>query len=170
MALHQVVIMGDPILRTAAAEVDVFDQDLKILVRDMFETMYHAEGIGLAAPQIGISQRVIVVDLRSEEQPEARLALINPEIVWASRDNEKSSEGCLSIPGLEEVIKRSSAIRVAAVGIDGGQMELEADGLFARVLQHEIDHIDGILFVDRVSALKRRILMKKWKKIQSEED
>ncbi|MEC9015986.1 MAG: peptide deformylase, partial [Gemmatimonadota bacterium] len=85
MALHQVVIMGDPILRTAAAEVDVFDQDLKILVRDMFETMYHAEGIGLAAPQIGISQRVIVVDLRSEEQPEARLALINPEIVWASR-------------------------------------------------------------------------------------
>ena len=170
MALHQVVIMGDPILRTAAAEVDVFDQDLKILVRDMFETMYHAEGIGLAAPQIGISQRVIVVDLRSEEQPEARLALINPEIVWASRDYEKSPEGCLSIPGLEEVIKRSSAIRVEAVGIDGGQMELEADGLFARVLQHEIDHIDGILFVDRVSALKRRILMKKWKKIQSEED
>ena len=170
MALHQVVIMGDPILRTAAAEVDVFDQDLKILVRDMFETMYHAEGIGLAAPQIGISQRVIVVDLRSEEQPEARLALINPEIVWASRDTEKSPEGGLSIPGLEEVIKRSSAIRVEAVGIDGGQMELEADGLFARVLQHEIDHIDGILFVDRVSALKRRILMKKWKKIQSEED
>ena len=170
MALHQVVIMGDPILRTAAAEVDEFDQDLKILVRDMFETMYHAEGIGLAAPQIGISQRVIVVDLRSEEQPEARLALINPEIVWASRDTEKSPEGCLSNPGLEEVIKRSSAIRVEAVGIDGGQMELEADGLFARVLQHEIDHIDGILFVDRVSALKRRILMKKWKKIQSEED
>ena len=88
MALHQVVIMGDPILRTAAAEVDVFDQDLKILVRDMFETMYHAEGIGLAAPQIGISQRVIVIDLRSEEHPEARLALINPEIVRASRDTE----------------------------------------------------------------------------------
>jgi len=170
VAIHEVVIMGDPILRTAAAEVDAFDPDLKTLVRDMFETMYHAEGIGLAAPQIGISQRVIVVDLRSEEQPEARLALINPEIVWASRDNEKSPEGCLSIPGLEEVITRSSAIRVEAVGIDGGRMELEADGLFARVLQHEIDHIDGILFVDRVSALKRRILMKKWKKIQSEED
>lgn len=170
MAIHEVVIMGDPILRTAAAEVDAFDPDLKTLVRDMFETMYHAEGIGLAAPQIGISQRVIVVDLRSEEQPEARLALINPKVVWASKESEKVPEGCLSIPGLEEVIKRSSAIRVEAVDIDGGSIELETEGLFARVLQHEIDHIDGILFVDRVSALKRRILMKKWKKIQSEED
>ena len=170
MAIHEVIIMGDPILRTAAAEVDAFDPDLKTLVRDMFETMYHAEGIGLAAPQIGISQRVIVVDLRSEEQPEARLALINPKVVWASKESEKAPEGCLSIPGLEEVIKRSSAIRVEAVDIDGGSIELETEGLFARVLQHEIDHIDGILFVDRVSALKRRILMKKWKKIQSEED
>ena len=170
MAIHEVVIMGDPILRTAAAEVDAFDPDLKTLVRDMFETMYHAEGIGLAAPQIGISQRVIVVDLRSEEQPEARLALINPKVVWASKESEKAPEGCLSIPGLEEVIKRSSAIRVEALDIDGGSIELETEGLFARVLQHEIDHIDGILFVDRVSALKRRILMKKWKKIQSEED
>ncbi|MDE0730307.1 MAG: peptide deformylase [Longimicrobiales bacterium] len=170
MAVHQVVIMGDPILRTAAAEVDAFDQDLKMLVRDMFETMYHAEGIGLAAPQISISQRVIVVDLRSEEQPEARLALINPKVVWASTESEKTPEGCLSIPGLEEVIKRFSAIRVEAVDIDGGRIEVEAEGLFARVLQHEIDHLDGILFVDRVSALKRRILMKKWKKIQAEED
>ncbi|MEC9354874.1 MAG: peptide deformylase [Gemmatimonadota bacterium] len=170
MAIHEVVIMGDPILRTAAAEVDAFDPDLKTLVRDMFETMYHAEGIGLAAPQIGISQRVIVVDLRSEEQPEARLALINPKVVWASKESEKAPEGCLSIPGLEEVIKRSSAIRVEALDIDGGSIELETEGLFARVLQHEIDHIDCILFVDRVSALKRRILMKKWKKIQSEED
>ena len=111
-----------------------------------------------------------MVHLRSEEQPEARLALINPKVVWASKESEKSPEGCLSIPGLEEVIKRSSAIRVEAVDIDGGSIELETEGLFARVLQHEIDHIDGILFVDRVSALKRRILMKKWKKIQSEED
>ena len=170
MAIRKIRIWPDPALSEVAAPVESVDDEIRTLITDMFETMYHAEGIGLAAPQIGISQRVIVVDLRSEEQPEACLALINPEIVWASRDNEKSPEGCLSIPGLEEVIKRSSAIRVEAVGIDGGQMELEADGLFARVLQHEIDHIDGILFVDRVSALKRRILMKKWKKIQSEED
>ncbi|HIC14641.1 MAG TPA: peptide deformylase [Gemmatimonadetes bacterium] len=170
MAVRQIVVMGDPILRTATAEVDAFDRDLKMLVRDLFETMYHAEGIGLAAPQIGISRRVIVIDLRSEEQPEARLALINPSVVWASAESDKEPEGCLSIPGLEEVIKRSLAIRVEAVDIDGGRMELEAEGLFARVLQHEIDHLDGILFVDRVSALKRRILMKKWKKIQAEED
>ena len=84
MAVRQIVVMGDPILRTATAEVDAFDRDLKMLVRDLFETMYHAEGIGLAAPQIGISRRVIVIDLRSEEQPEARLALINPSVVWAS--------------------------------------------------------------------------------------
>lgn len=170
MAVRQIVVMGDPILRTATAEVDAFDRDLKMLVRDLFETMYHAEGIGLAAPQIGISRRVIVIDLRSEEQPEARLALINPSVVWASAESDKEPEGCLSIPGLEEVIKRSLAIRVEAVDIDGGRMELEAEGLFARVLQHEIDHLDGILFVDRVSALKRRILMKKWKKIQAEKD
>ena len=170
MAVRQIVVMGDPILRTATAEVDAFDRDLKMLVRDLFETMYHAEGIGLAAPQIGISRCVIVIDLRSEEQPEARLALINPSVVWASAESDKEPEGCLSIPGLEEVIKRSLAIRVEAVDIDGGRMELEAEGLFARVLQHEMDHLDGILFVDRVSALKRRILMKKWKKIQAEED
>jgi peptide deformylase len=170
MAVRQIVVMGDPILRTATAEVDAFDRDLKMLVRDLFETMYHAEGIGLAAPQIGISRRVIVIDLRSEEQPEARLALINPSVVWASAESDKEPEGCLSIPGLEEVIKRSLAIRVEAVDIEGGRMELEAEGLFARVLQHEMDHLDGILFVDRVSALKRRILMKKWKKIQAEED
>ena len=170
MAVRQIVVMGDPILRTATAEVDAFDRDLKMLVRDLFETMYHAEGIGLAAPQIGISRRVIVIDLRSEEQPEARLALINPSVVWASAESDKEPEGCLSIPGLEEVIKRSLAIRVEAVDIDGGRMELEAEGLFARVLQHEMDHLDGILFVDRVSALKRRILMKKWKKIQAEKD
>ena len=170
MAVRQIVVMGDPILRTATAEVDAFDRDLKMLVRDLFETMYHAEGIGLAAPQIGISRRVIVIDLRSEEQPEARLALINPSVVWASAESDKEPEGCLSIPGLEEVIKRSLAIRVEAVDIDGGRMELEAEGLFARVLQHEIDHLDGILFVDRVRALKRRILMKKWKKIQAEKD
>ncbi|HIA74803.1 MAG TPA: peptide deformylase [Gemmatimonadetes bacterium] len=170
MAVRQIVVMGDPILRTATAEVDAFDRDLKMLVRDLFETMYHAEGIGLAAPQIGISRRVIVIDLRSEEQPEARLALINPSVVWASAESDKEPEGCLSIPGLEEVIKRSLAIRVEAVDIEGGHMELEAEGLFARVLQHEMDHLDGILFVDRVSALKRRILMKKWKKIQAEKD
>ena len=169
MAVHQVVMMGDPILRTVAPEVDTFGQDLKVLVHGMFETMYHEEGIGLAAPQIGISQRIIVVDVRSEKEAEARLALVNPEVVWTSAETEKKSEGCLSIPGLEEVITRPSAVQVRAVGIDGTSMNLKAEGLLARVIQHEIDHLEGILFVDRVSALKRRILMKKWKKIQEDE-
>jgi len=170
VAVHQVVMMGDPILRTVAPEVDTFGRDLKVLVHDMFETMYHEEGIGLAAPQIGISQRIIVIDLRSEEEPEARMALVNPEVVWTSEETDKKSEGCLSIPGLEEVVTRPSTVRVHGVGIDGNPMDLTVEGLLARVLQHEIDHLDGILFVDRVSALKRRILMKKWKKIQDEEE
>jgi peptide deformylase len=148
--------------------VDVFDDDLREMVRDMFETMYHAEGIGLAAPQVGVSTRVCVVDLRKEDQPEARVALVNPRVVWASRKTEKEVEGCLSIPGLEEVIERPARVRVEGQDPEGNPVSVEADELFARVLQHEIDHLDGILFPDRVSALKRRMLLKKWKKLQAE--
>ena len=168
MAVHEIVVMGDPVLRTEASDVTSFDDDLKSLLRDLWETMYHAEGIGLAAPQIGVSRRAIVIDLRSEENPEARVALINPRVVWSSAETEKATEGCLSIPGLEEVVHRSVAVRVEAVDPDGDPIELEADELFARALQHEIDHLDGVLFVDRVSALKRRMLIKKWKKLQAE--
>jgi len=171
--VRDIVLMGDPVLRERAAEVTEFDARLKQLVRDMFETMYHADGIGLAAPQIGLSTRVIVVDLRREQvegdgDPE-RVALVNPRITWESKETDKQTEGCLSIPGLEEVVTRPVSVTVEGFDEEGNELTVEASELFARALQHEVDHIDGVLFVDRVSALKRKMLLKKWKKQQSEE-
>lgn len=169
MALRDIVILGDPILRTAAQPVTAFDAELQALVRDMFETMYHAEGIGLAAPQVGISARVLVVDVRDEENEAAgRLALVNPEIVVASRETDKASEGCLSIPGLEDVVERPVTVTVRGFDPQGNEVSVEAGELLSRALQHEIDHLDGVLFLDRVSALKRKMLLKKWRKLQEE--
>lgn len=166
--IREIVLMGDPVLRERGEDVDVFDDELRAVVRDLYETMYHAEGIGLAAPQVGISKRVCVVDLRKDEQPEARVALVNPRVVWASPDTEKETEGCLSIPGIEELIERPRKVRIEGQDPDGNDVWIEAEELYARALQHEIDHLDGVLIVDRVSALKRRILMKKWKKLRAE--
>ena len=168
--IRPIVLMGDPVLRAEADEVTAFDDELRKLVRDMFETMYHAEGIGLAAPQVGVSRRVIVVDLKREndEEEERRLALVNPRVTWESDATEKQSEGCLSIPGLEEVVRRPASVRVEGQDPDGNPVTVEADALFARALQHEIDHLNGILFLDRVSALKRKMLLKKWKKQEAE--
>ena len=169
MAIREILFLGDPVLRTEAEDVVAFDDDLRTLVRDMFETMYHAEGIGLAAPQIGVSSRVIVVDLRREDHDDAPMALVNPRLVWTSEESAKQPEGCLSIPTLEEVVERPAEVRVEAQDPDGKPVTIEADELLARALQHEIDHLDGILFLDRVSGLKRRMLLKKWKKIEEEE-
>ena len=169
MAVREILFLGEPVLRRKADEVTAFDDGLRALVQDMFATMYHAEGIGLAAPQIGVSTRVIVVDLRREDEDDRPLALVNPRIAWASEETAKQPEGCLSIPTLEEVVERPAQVRVEAVDPDGNPLTIEASELLARALQHEIDHLDGILFLDRVSALKRRMLLKKWKKVEEEE-
>ena len=169
MAIREILFLGDPVLREEAEEVASFDDGLRALVRDMFETMYHAEGIGLAAPQIGVSSRVIVVDLRREKEDDQPMALVNPRLVWASEETAKHPEGCLSIPTLEEVVERPTAVRVEARDPQGKPVKIEASELLARALQHEIDHLDGILFLDRVSTLKRRMLLKKWRKIEEEE-
>jgi len=169
MSVRDIVLLGDPILREVAKEVEYFDDELRALVKDMFETMYHADGIGLAAPQIGLDRRVLVIDLRREDEDDEQIALVNPSVTWRSDRTEKQTEGCLSIPGLEEVVERSAEVHVEASDPEGNPVKLEADELLARALQHEIDHLDGVLFLDRVSPLKRRMLMKKWKK-QSEED
>ena len=170
MAFRNIVLMGEPVLRAKAEQVEDFDDGLRTLVRDMFETMYHAEGIGLAAPQVGVSQRVLVVDLRREEEPDARVALVNPVVTWASSDLDKAPEGCLSIPGLEETVVRPWAVKVEGYDPKGRPVSVEGDELFARVLQHEIDHLDGVLFLDRLSPLKRRMQMKKWRKLQEERE
>ena len=162
--------MGERVLREEAHDVEAFDDELRSLVRDMFETMYHADGIGLAATQVGVRARVLVIDLRREDETDARLALVNPKVVWASGETDKQSEGCLSIPGIEEVVERPWAVRVEGFDPEGREVTVEVDDLYSRALQHEIDHLDGVLFVDRVSPLKRRMAMKKWKKLRAEEE
>jgi peptide deformylase len=170
MAIRDIVLMGDPVLRTTADEVSDFDDELRTLVRDMFESMYRAEGIGLAAPQVGILKRVLVVDLRREEEPEARVAVVNPVVTWASGELDKAAEGCLSIPGIEDVVVRPWAVKIEGYDPKGRPVSLEAEELFSRVLQHEVDHLEGVLFLDRLSPLKRRMQMKKWKKLREDEE
>jgi peptide deformylase len=164
MSVRELRFMGDPVLRTAAAPVDTVTDEIRRLIEDMFDTMYAEEGVGLAAPQVGVSQRVLVVDAQTADtQP---FALINPEITEFSEDVERGEEGCLSIPGLRELVERPYSVRVRGLDRDGAPIELEADGLLARILQHEIDHLDGILFLDRVSALKRKLLLARWQKVR----
>ena len=169
MTIRKIRILGDPVLREPTKEVTAFDDELKGLVKDMWETMYHADGIGLAAPQIGVLQRVLVIDVRrSDDEGPEPLALVNPEVIESSRKTDKAPEGCLSIPGMEEVVTRPLEVVVDGQTVEGAHIRLEAGGLFARALQHEIDHLDGVLFIDRISPLKRRMLMEKWKKALAE--
>jgi peptide deformylase len=164
MALRELRFMGDPVLREKAAPVAELSDEVRQLITDMFDTMYAEEGVGLAAPQVGESQRVIVVDPREDDvQP---FALVNPEILEFSEDVERGEEGCLSIPGLREIVERSWAVRVRGLDQHGQPVEFEAEGFLARILQHEVDHLDGILFLDRVSALKRKLRLARWQKVK----
>ena len=163
------MLLGEKVLRVPGVEVDAFDDELRALVADLLETMYYAEGIGLAAPQIGVSLRVCVLDLRDEDNPDGgRWVFVNPLIVESSDEEEKAPEGCLSIPEMEDVVTRSARVTVRGFDAEGEAIEVEAEGLLARALQHEIDHLDGVLFIDRLSTFKRRALLKKWKKSQHE--
>ena len=164
MALLEIEIMGSRVLREKAAPVETVTDETRRLIRDMFDTMYDAEGIGLAAPQVGVSERVMVVDVPEEDGERHVHALVNPVIVESASETEKASEGCLSIPGLEEVVTRPVRVVVEGLSPSAEPVRIEAGGLLARALQHELDHLDGILFIDRLSPLKRGILMRKWRK------
>lgn len=166
MSLRDIRIMGDPVLRQKAEPLKAIDADTRQLIQDMFDTMYQSDGVGLAAPQVGVSQRVIVVDPR--EQDVKPFGLINPVILEFGPDVERGEEGCLSIPGLKDIVERPSSIVMEGLDGDGRTLRLEAEGLLARVLQHEVDHLDGILFIDRVSPLKRKMLLKRWQKVKPE--
>ncbi|CAN5748394.1 peptide deformylase [soil metagenome] len=161
MSVLKIELLGSEVLRRRAEEVREIDEKLRLLIQDMFETMYEAEGIGLAGPQVGISKRVCIVDLNDGETP--KLALVNPRIVESSKATEKGEEGCLSIPGVAGLVARPPEIVVVALDPEGHAVRVEADGLMARCLQHEIDHLDGVLFIDRLSPLKRDMLLKKYK-------
>lgn len=157
--------MGDPVLRQPADDVEVFDDELRRLIQDMFETMYVEEGIGLAAPQVGVSKRFFVMDV-GEENSHAQ-AIVNPVIVDET-GSEKGEEGCLSLPGLVGAVERSAEIVVEGFDPEGKPLRFEASGLIARCIQHEIDHLDGVLFIDKLSPMKRKMLLSKWKKLRKE--
>ena len=168
MSVREVVLLGDPILRERAEPVGLFDDELRDLVRDMFDTMYVAEGAGLAAPQVGVRRRVIVVEVVEEEgATPVRLALANPELVEQSDEIDRGSEGCLSVPGVSEIVARPARVTIEGLDPGGKPVQVEAEGLLARVLQHEVDHVNGVLFIDRLSPLKRRILLKKYRKLEA---
>ena len=166
MAKREILIIPDTRLRLKSEPVKAVDKPVKALIADMFETMYDAPGIGLAAIQIGVPKRVIAMDLAKKDDPAQPQVFINPEVVWASDEKATYEEGCLSIPEYYEEVERPKAVRVKYLDRDGKPQEIEATGLLATCLQHEIDHINGILFIDHISKLKRDMVMKKFKKAQ----
>jgi peptide deformylase len=164
MAVRDILILPDKRLRLNSEPVKAVDKSLRKLVDDMFETMYAAPGIGLAAIQIGVPQRVVTLDLAKKDDPPAPQVFINPEVTWKADEKSTYEEGCLSIPEYYEEVERPSAVRVKYLGFDGMPHEIEATGLLATCLQHEIDHTNGVLFIDYISKLKRSMVMKRFKK------
>jgi peptide deformylase len=164
MASLPILIAPDPRLKRAAATVERVDGEVRQLMDDLLETMYGANGIGLAAPQVGVPKRVLVVDIAPPETPAQPLRLANPEILWHSEDAVSGEEGCLSLPDQYAEVDRPSRVRLRYLDHENEIRELEADGLLAKCIQHEIDHLDGVLFVDYVSAVKRNIILRKLSK------
>jgi len=163
--IHTILKYPDPVLTQKAEPVTVFDKKLRTLVEEMFETMYAEKGIGLAAPQIGILQRLTVIDLSFKKNPEEKIVLINPEIV-ERKGKQLEEEGCLSLPDIREKVSRASWVLVRAQDEHGEWYDYEGEELLSRAFQHEIDHLDGVLFLDRISALKRSLALRKIKKMQ----
>ncbi len=170
MALLPIIIAPDPRLKKVARPVASVDDAVRRLMDDMLETMYTAPGLGLAAPQVGVLKRVIVVDAAGEDSAANPLLLANPELLRVSDDDASYEEGCLSLPNHYADVVRPRAVRLRYLDRDGEIRELEADGLLATCVQHEMDHLDGILFVDHVSALKRNMILRKLTKTKKSEN
>ena len=154
MSILPIRIYPDPVLRVRCPEVEQFDSELAELAKDMVETMYAAPGIGLAAPQVGVELRLAVVDVSVGDEDDSLHFFVNPEIVEET-GRDLDEEGCLSIPGVAEKVNRPAAIKIRALNLEGDPFEVDAEGLFARAICHEVDHLDGILFVDRVVGLRK---------------
>lgn len=172
MSIRTIVLHPDPRLRRAAEEADAADPAIAKLIEDMFDTMYHAPGIGLAAPQLGVSRRVIVMDCAGRDGDEAEppdpIALINPELVWTSEETSTYNEGCLSLPEQFEDVVRPAQARVRWTAPDGAEQERQFVGVRATCVQHEIDHLDGKLFIDHIGPVKRTMITQKMKKLKRE--
>jgi peptide deformylase len=161
MAMLPIIVAPDPRLKKKARPVERVDAETRKLMDDMLETMYAAPGIGLAAPQVGVLKRVIVVDIATEDEEPQPLKMANPELVWVSEEDATYNEGCLSLPEHYADVVRPAAIRVRYLDENGELRERDADGLLATCIQHEMDHLDGILFVDHISSLKRNMILRK---------
>jgi peptide deformylase len=162
--IYPVVKYGNPVLEKPAETVTVFDDKLRQLVEDMFESMYAAHGVGLAAPQIGVSQRLAVIDITFKEDPKAKLVLVNPEIV-RTEGKQRGSEGCLSLPEFREEVTRPLRVTVRAQDATGKRFETSGEELLARALMHETDHLNGKLYISHISALKRDLMKRKIRKL-----
>jgi peptide deformylase len=163
----KIVKYPEPVLSQPGEPVTEFDGELRKLVADMFETMYAAQGIGLAAPQVGISKRLTVIDLSQGKEPKDKLVLINPEVI-SSEGRLYEEEGCLSFPEIREKVVRAAKVRIRAQDEHGKWFEMDGEELLSRAMQHEIDHLDGILFIFRMSPLKRNLNLRKIRKLQNE--
>ena len=170
MALRDIIIIPDRRLRQVSEPVKAVDAEVRALVDDMFETMYKAPGVGLAAIQVGVARRIVTVDTAKKDEPKQPQVFINPAIVWTSEETAIYEEGCLSIPEYYEEVERPSQVKVKFLDLDGKTQEVEADGLLATVLQHEIDHTNGVLFIDHISKLKRDRVIKKFTKAAKRTD
>jgi peptide deformylase len=165
LKIHEIVKYPDPVLMKKCAPVTAFDEALRILVEEMFESMYVGEGIGLAAPQIAIAKRLTVIDVSFKKNPKDKLVLINPEVI-EREGKQLEEEGCLSLPEIRLKVARDAWVKVKAQNEYGEWFEVEGEELLARAMLHEIDHLDGVLFIDRVSRLKRELVLRKIKKMQ----
>jgi len=170
IAVRDIIIIPDKRLRLKSEPVKAVDKQLRALIDDMFETMYAAPGIGLAAIQVGVPKRVITMDLAKKDEPKQPQVFINAEVIWASEDKATYEEGCLSIPEYYEEVTRPKTVKVKFFDTNLKPQEIEAEGLLATCLQHEIDHINGVLFIDHISKLKRDMVMKKFKKAAKKTD
>jgi len=164
MALREIITLPDPRLRLVSKPIEKIDDALRRLIDDMFETMYDAPGIGLAAIQVAEPKRVITMDIAKKDEDRNPQVFINPEILWSSEELSIYEEGCLSIPEYYEEVERPAQVKVRYLGLDGLDREVEASGLLATCLQHEIDHLNGVLFIDHISRLKRTLITKKFTK------
>ena len=165
MAIREILTVPNPLLKQVSEPVEKVDDELRALMDDMLETMYDAPGIGLAAIQIGVPKRVIVMDLARQDEPKQPQYFVNPEIVWASEETAPYEEGCLSVPEIYDEVDRPARVKLRYLNYQGEQIEEDADGLYAVCIQHEMDHLNGVLFIDHLSRLKREQAVKKVKKL-----
>jgi peptide deformylase len=168
MALREILVVPDPVLKQVSQPVDKVDDDLRALMDDMLETMYAAPGIGLAAIQVGVPKRVIVMDLAGPDEEKAPRFFVNPEILWASEETLPYEEGCLSIPDIYDEVERPSQVKLKYLNYQGEEVIEDAEGLYAVCIQHEMDHLEGVLFIDHLSRLKREMVLKKLAKQRKE--